>query len=204
MRSHVTFQPGEQRSCTGCHESQNRTPSHAWTATQALQPPPQTLTPPAWGAERLLGYEWLIQPIFDRHCVRCHGAKEPGGQLDLTARRAEDGFLQSFRSLFGVAPPGGKSGRVLVSCSDRFSGGEVTRPLQFGSHQSPLVRTLGDDLHRRESPLPRADWIALVTWIDANAPYYDAFFNKRPPGGGPPRRDVPLTATAGNKSLASP
>jgi hypothetical protein len=63
--------------------------------------------------------------------------------------------------------------------------------MEFGSHKSPLVRVLlDDDLHRKEAALGPADWLTLVTWVDANAPYYDTFLNKRPPGGGEPVRNV--------------
>ena len=44
-----------------------------------------------------------IQPIFDRHCVRCHGANDPKKGLDLTDARDPYGFVQSYRSLFGIA-----------------------------------------------------------------------------------------------------
>ena len=34
------------------------------------------------------------------------------------------------------------------------------------------------------------EWSTLVTWVDANAPYHDAFYDRRPADGGKPRRDV--------------
>jgi len=191
MRSHISFQPGEVRGCTGCHESQMKTPAATWRIPLALKHDPQTPEPPPWGAEKLIGYEWLVQPILDRHCVRCHGDADPEGGLDFTATRAADGLLQSFRTMFGVLPDDKTSGRILVSCSNRFSGAEVTRPKQFGSHRSPLVLVLlEDELHTREVNLSPAEWLSLVSWVDANAPYYDAFFNKRPAGGGRPKRNV--------------
>jgi hypothetical protein len=52
----------------------------------------------------ILDYEKLIQPIFDRHCVRCHDATDPDKGLDLTATRDPYGFVQSYRSLFGIKP----------------------------------------------------------------------------------------------------
>jgi hypothetical protein len=127
--------------------------------------------------------------MLDRHCAECHGPDQPDGKIDLSATRAADGLLQSYRTLFGVARGQAKAtGKLLVACSDRFDHADVTRPMQFGSHRSPLVRVLLDDpLHREKVHLSPDDWTALVTWVDANAPYYDAFLNKRP---GPPRRDV--------------
>lgn len=191
MRSFVSLAAGEVRGCTGCHESRGQSPLAARSLPEALRREPALPLPPPWGAETLLGYEWLVQPILDRHCVRCHGLQAPQGGLDLTATRAQDGLLQSYRTLFGRLPGRTEPGRILVSCSDRFSNADVTRPWQFGSHNSPLIRVLLDDpLHGEEVHLESQEWLALVTWVDANAPYHDRFMNKRPAGGGPPRRDV--------------
>ena len=192
MRSMVSLKAGELRGCRGCHESQAAAPRVHSAPPAALLEAAALPVPPPWGAERLLGYEWLVQPILDRKCVRCHGNDEPDGGLDLSRTRGPDGLYQSFRSLFGFAAGKTKpTGPALVSCSDRFSNASVTRPLAFGSRKSPLIKTLlEDDLHKRESALDKKEWYALVTWIDANAPYHDAFINKRPADGGEPRREV--------------
>ncbi|TVS19734.1 MAG: hypothetical protein EA424_07430, partial [Planctomycetaceae bacterium] len=135
-------------------------------------------------------------PVFDRNCVECHGAKRPEGGIDLSAVRADDGLLMSYHTLFGSRGDGKPTRSMLVSTADRFSDASITQPKQFGSHQSRLIRTLLDDpLHREHAPVTADDWTALVTWVDANAPYYDDFINKRPDCGGPPRRES-LHATA--------
>lgn len=189
MRSHVTFQPGEVRGCTGCHETQVRTPDRHWQAAAALNRPPDAPQPPSWGAEKLLDYEKMIQPIFDEYCVRCHGGGEANGGVDLSDVREEDGFLRSWHTLFGQHQA--EQEGQLVSLSNRYDGSGVTRPMQFGSHRSRLVRVLLDDpLHRSEAQLPERQWRTLVAWVDANAPYYSTFYNRRPADGGEPRRDV--------------
>ncbi len=191
MRSHVTFQPGEVRGCVGCHESKAEAPPRLKHQGVAVGGSPHAPEPPPWGAQRLLGYEWLVQPIFDRHCIGCHGREQPEGGIDLSDHRAADGFVQSFRTLFGRRDESGPELPPLVSVSNRFDNAAVTRPMQFGSHRSRLLAVLReDDLHRKEVELSPADWRALVTWIDANAPYYGTFYNRRPEDGGPPRRDV--------------
>ncbi|NLY01128.1 MAG: hypothetical protein GXY83_33975 [Rhodopirellula sp.] len=193
MRSHVTFQPGETRGCLGCHETQLKTPATQWRSAAALASEPIMPEPPSWGATKLLGYQWLVQPVFDRHCVDCHGPEKLEGGIDLSGTPTDDGIYRSFRTLFGDYRHEGKKGKPLVSVSNRFSGASVTRPKEFGSHKSPLIRVLIDDeLHKKEVALDKAEWIALVTWVDANAPYYDTFFNRRPPDGGAARRDVSL------------
>ncbi len=191
MRSMVSFKAGEVRGCRGCHESQAKSPITAGRIPAALAKPAGPPVPPPWGADRLLGYEWLVQPILDQHCVRCHGRENPDGKLDFTSARAADGLMQSYRTIFGLAPGSTTPSRALVSCSDRFSNADVTRPMQFGSHQSPLIRVLLDDqLHRDEVHLDETSWLSLVTWVDANAPYHDRFMNKRPSNRRLTRQDA--------------
>ena len=69
MRSWSTVQPGENASCVGCHESKNSTPGpHAMK--EALR-----RGPGRWSrstGRRGFSFPREIQPILDRHCIRCH------------------------------------------------------------------------------------------------------------------------------------
>jgi mono/diheme cytochrome c family protein len=215
MRSNVTFPAGETRACIGCHESQAvAPPAQRSITTLALRRAPSNPEPPAWGDRVVPDYERDIQPIFERHCLGCHGEKEPKGGLEFTARRI-DGYLQSYRTLFGLKPteptpftrgywntwhPGepAKSDAEyaaakttlrnmmnppapaqLVSIADYFGGAEVTQLEQFGSSRSRLIQVLLRDAeHRREVRMNRADWVALVTWVDLNAQYWGTFVEK--------------------------
>jgi hypothetical protein len=119
MRSFISFQPGEQRSCTGCHESRAATPHHATPAfTVATGREPSAPVPPPWG-DRPISFLRDIQPIFDKHCVGCHKGIKPAAGLDftggLTARhnRAFDTILE----------------KNLVSRSNVHDGAGVTMPL---------------------------------------------------------------------------
>ncbi|MHB8903230.1 MAG: HzsA-related protein, partial [Thermoguttaceae bacterium] len=102
MRSNVTFRAGETRSCVGCHESRAVAPPAGQVPLATLREPSRPLPPP-WGDRIVPDYERHIQPIFERHCVRCHGETSPEGGLDFTSRRI-DGYLQSYRTLFGLGP----------------------------------------------------------------------------------------------------
>lgn len=215
MRSNVTFPAGETRACIGCHESQAvAPPAQRSITTLALRRPPSTPEPPVWGDRVVPDYERDIQPIFDRHCLACHGEKEPKGGLEFTARRI-DGYLQSYRTIFGLkptdptpvtrgywttwhpdAPPKSEAEYAaakttlrnmmkapapaqLVSIADYFGGAEVTQLEQFGSSRSRLIQVLLRDAeHRREVKMDRADWVALVTWVDLNAQYWGTFVEK--------------------------
>ena len=191
MRSMVSFKAGEVRGCRGCHESEAKAPLASFEFPLAAKRVPSMPEQPGWGSDKALGYEWLVQPILDRHCIRCHGEKDPDGGLDFTSRKGQDGLCQSYRTMFGALPGAKKPGKVLVSCSNRFSNGAVTQPMEFGSHKSPLITVLfQDELHKKEVKLERDEWRALVTWVDANAPYHDGFLNKRPEDGGERRREL--------------
>jgi hypothetical protein len=84
MRSWSTLQPGENQSCVGCHESKNTTPlARPSGSTLALKAGPQTLTP-FYGQPRGFSFAREIQPILDRHCIRCHrnrSQRPPGRHL---------------------------------------------------------------------------------------------------------------------------
>ena len=59
-----------------------------------------------------------------------------------------------------------------------MSGPEVTQPLQFGSHRSALVLTLPRfrSAPARTLALGHDEWGTLVTWVNANAPYYSTYY----------------------------
>ena len=104
MRTSFTLQRGEFRGCTGCHESRlTAVGTQPVYPRETLDKGPQTPVPPAWGDLTVQDYRRDIQPIFDRHCISCHGEQNPKGGLDLTGRPAA-GFTQSYRSLFGLKP----------------------------------------------------------------------------------------------------
>jgi len=99
MRTSFTLQRGEFRSCAGCHESRlEAVGNRATYSSKPLSRAPQTPKPPPWGDCTVQDYRRDTQPIFDRHCVRCHGEKKPKAGLDLTGRPIA-GFTQSYRSL---------------------------------------------------------------------------------------------------------
>ncbi|MBN1846877.1 MAG: hypothetical protein JW810_14420 [Sedimentisphaerales bacterium] len=71
MRSWSTLQPNESFSCVGCHEPKNQAPPPGVAQTQAMRAGPQPLKP-FYGPPRGFSFAREIQPILDRHCVRCH------------------------------------------------------------------------------------------------------------------------------------
>ncbi|GAH50918.1 unnamed protein product, partial [marine sediment metagenome] len=130
MPTFINLMPGEKRSCIGCHEQRRKAPSMARAHPLALDHPAQTLSPqPGETGPRMVHYVTDVQPVLDKHCVSCHGAKNPKGHLDLTGKLT-DSWCVSYENLIG---------RGLVSVRDcRYgrAGYRPEPPLSFGSHLS--------------------------------------------------------------------
>lgn len=71
MRSWSTLQPGEFFSCVGCHEAKDTAPRVGARMTLAMKAGPQGLSP-FYGPPRGFSFVKEIQPILDKHCIRCH------------------------------------------------------------------------------------------------------------------------------------
>jgi len=77
MRSWSTLQPGEYASCIGCHEHKNTAPpARDYGFSLAMQAGPQALEP-FYGPPRGFSFPHEIQPILNRHCIRCHQDRQP-------------------------------------------------------------------------------------------------------------------------------
>lgn len=96
MRSWTTLQPGEYAACVGCHEHKNTAPpAREYGFSQAMKTGPQVLEP-FYGEPRGFSFPREIQPILDRHCVRCHKDRQPVQELISGAARRP--FLEPSRS----------------------------------------------------------------------------------------------------------
>ena len=70
MRSWSTLQPGEKFSCVGCHENKNEISLSTGT-TMAMKAGPKPLDP-IFGPPRGFSFPKMVQPILDKHCIKCH------------------------------------------------------------------------------------------------------------------------------------
>jgi len=172
MRTFLNLMPGENRSCVGCHEIRRRAPNLRRANPMALDHPVEALYPqPGDTGPRTVHYALDVQPILDKHCVGCHGGKEPKGDLALTGELTGL-WNRSYENL---------TQKNLVSylhtCGFGSSHVPAEPPLTFGSHRSKLVERI------RKAPckanLTREEFIRIVTWIDANAPYYGTHDGKK-------------------------
>jgi hypothetical protein len=135
---------------------------------QALPQPPATLD--GWhGPARDFSYRTEVQPVFDRHCVRCHDFGTSAGQVLNLAGDRDLAFNTSYNELWrkkyirvvGAGPP------------------ETQAAYSWGAHASKLVATLRTR-PRCGGTLSPEDWDRIVTWIDLNAPYYPSYASAYP------------------------
>ncbi len=81
MRSWATLMPGENQSCVGCHEHKNSAPpipSKGFTlALKSGAQKLETLEPCGFS------YPKEVQPILDKHCVKCHNNKDAAMKIVL-------------------------------------------------------------------------------------------------------------------------
>jgi hypothetical protein len=160
MRSVVQLQPGEKRSCIGCHDDRRTAPAVA--RKLALRREADTPQPPPWGAVPF-AYEEVVQPVLDRHCTRCHNPQHPKS-LDLTGTLDADRIPASYKTLI-------RSGLVHhLDYQYNAGGNEKKPPLSFGVLQSRLVKVLEAGHH--QVSLTPDEWHAIKCWIDLNCPLW--------------------------------
>jgi hypothetical protein len=169
MRTLVNLMPGEQRSCIGCHEPRTMTPT-ARPLLALAKPARKPMPQPGDSGPRMVHYPLDVQPVLDKHCVKCHGGAEPKANLDLSGEMTTL-FNRSYENLIRRK----LINNVNVDPRDAFIPAEP--PLTFGSHRSTMIeRILKGPC---EAKLGRDEFVRLVTWIDANAPFYGIYEGKK-------------------------
>jgi len=171
MRTFINLMPGENRSCIGCHELRTEAPNLIEANAMALDGPPEKLRPqPGDTGPRTIHYELDVQPIWDKYCVSCHSGEKPKGELDLSNTLTGQ-FNVSYENIMK---------KHLVSFLQGGYGSAnlpAEPPLTFGSHQSKLVERISKAPCKVD--MTREEFIRIVTWIDANAPYYGTHEGKK-------------------------
>lgn len=164
MRSGTVVQPGETSGCVGCHEHRLQASAGASRRIPlALQRPPSRLE--GWyGPIRPFHYVAEVQPIWDRHCVRCHDFNKEESHGLVLARDKDLVFNASYQALLRgwphdaqVSPIGNGPPQLLNAYS-------------WGSHRSRLVKLL--EQGHEGVQLSREELERILAWIDVSAPYY--------------------------------
>jgi len=159
MRSVVQLQPGEMRSCVGCHEPRTSAPPVRHAA--AMKRPAEHLTPEPWGTGPF-SYEKVVQPVWDAHCTGCHNATDEHG-IDLTAALDADRVPASYRTLIS-------RGWVHHFNYHWHQEHRKADPLSFGALRSKLFEVL--DAGHYDVELGTDEIRRVKCWVDLNCPLW--------------------------------
>ena len=183
MRSWSTLMPGETFSCVGCHEDKNEAPQVRKTVSLAMKAGPQKLKP-FYGPPKGFSFPKQIQPILDKHCIKCHKVGGKAAKYLLTSeavhyKRSQRNWARSYLTLTGT--PDRKRelheerGRAneIVNWINNSSEPTMIPPRHGGSTRSKLL--LMNDPKASPCPasikLSREELDMLAAWIDMVVPY---------------------------------
>jgi len=196
MRSFTHLMPGEVQGCVGCHADRNSvTSSGPKIMAAAVRRKPQDLKAPVWGVKGF-SYREVVQPVLDKHCIKCHNERKQPKNVDLTGDMT-DFFNVSYDILARTGTQSernwGRHGSPSGARYDKLRGmspytewiwtingaGENVleiKPMRWGSPASKLadiIRTGHPDKKgKKRVDVPSADSRKVYLWIDLNVPYY--------------------------------
>ncbi|TKG91580.1 hypothetical protein EYV94_21380 [Puteibacter caeruleilacunae] len=197
-RTFVNYMPGETRSCIGCHETRDRAPDLKQNRValairrKASKPMPQ---PGDVSAKKVINYTTQVQPVFDKHCVSCHGNKDPKGSLNLTGTLTKTYSvsyenLMKYKEAMGVPYVGEFSsanedrGSADISYKNAYHSGAYTSPLitVISNGCIPLRHPMAEAVTERlvkahkDVKLTQAEFVNVVNWLDSFGQFYPSYW----------------------------
>ena len=177
MRSGTMIQSGEKQGCIGCHENRVEDVPPMKKQPIALTREPSKLN--GWyGAPRIFSFQKEVQPVFDKHCVKCHDFNKPAGKKLLLAGDRTICFNASYTDLWS---------KKIIKCVGAGPAA-IQQAKSWGSHPSKLIKVLREG-HKEGTPghkahkdikLSAEDMDRIITWVDLNAPYYPYYESAYP------------------------
>jgi len=162
MQSFLSVMPGEVTSCVGCHEDRRTVPDPVTARRPAAMKRPVSSITQLKGIPEVFDYPRDIQPILDKHCVKCHNPKKRDGGVLLT----------------GDHGPVYSHSYYTLSATYQYSDGRNMPksnypPYGFGDAASPIMKMLRGEHHKaRLSPQE----VEIVRhWIHCGAPYIGTY-----------------------------
>jgi len=175
MRTFVQAAPATTRSCIGCHERKSNAPGPPVSVNRRLlSRRPAELQPESWGTG-YMDYPSMIQPIWDSHCVGCHGGEKGiKARLDLSGGWTEH-FNISYENLADRRET--QLTAHLISAIDCMNGTahwsvRLFPPRSHGSGVAPLAKIIMSGHKGRIKGLTETERDLVMAWIDSNGLYY--------------------------------
>ena len=177
MRSGLSIHSGQILGCMGCHESRLTAPASPTRPVRALalRHAPARLRP-WYGPPRRFSYIDEVQPVLDKHCIKCHDFGKKGAAKVILAGDRTASFNVSYMELWGkgyLATVGAGPAGHLPAYS-------------WGAHRSKLIAHLRKG--HKDVKLDPEGLDRLITWADLNGPYYPTTYTAyphNPPGRCP-------------------
>jgi hypothetical protein len=180
MRSATYVHKGEQLVCIGCHEDKHKQINRP-ARPIAMRKAPVKLTPEFPEVTQPLSFPRLVQPVLDKHCVKCHAKEEKA--CDLSGKKiSELGWSESYWSLapyaWAMADNGGGACKRHSKLLPRGDGWQVNKrsyslPGKLGARASKLYALLQKDHYKVK--LSKDELLKITLWLDANSVFYGAY-----------------------------
>jgi len=175
------MQPGERRSCVGCHEAVGTTPPMK-TVARMSRMKPVDLTPAAGPQYRGgMSFARTVQPVLDRYCIKCHGLEKTEKNVSLIY--AKTGRYPD--SLMEIVKRGDHRIGDKGFSGGRYKGTDVTynisHPRVFFAWSNSVAQKLanGDKHHKSLKNIDRESYMRIIEWLDLNGQCYGDLFPNR-------------------------
>ncbi|MCK5000593.1 MAG: hypothetical protein KAS23_13705, partial [Anaerohalosphaera sp.] len=150
--------------CVGCHEQRTRAPHPRKSSLlEAMKRPPSRIEPYK-DLPDVLDFPRDIQPILEKHCVKCHGYEKNG----------EHGPMSGGVILAGDHGPMFSHSYVNLTIHKQVADGRNQPksnypPYTLGSSASPLMHKI--EKHHNGVKLTEKEKDTIRLWIEIGAPY---------------------------------
>jgi hypothetical protein len=175
MRSGTIIQSGETQGCVGCHENRTEDTPPLKDKPLAMKRPPSKMN--GWrGPARKFSYQREVQPVFDKHCVKCHDFGKKGAEKLILAGDRTVAFNASYIDLWSTGSIKCVGGGTHQHLEAYFWGARASKIVKIirQGHPKPEIR------REAKLKLSSEDFDRIVTWIDINGPYYPEYESAYP------------------------
>jgi cytochrome c553 len=176
------LQPGELRSCVGCHEPVGTAPSQAAIA-KTIRMKPMELTPAAGPQyEGGTSFARTVQPVLDRYCIKCHGLEKTEKNVNLMYIKGKSRYPNSLveivkRGDHRVGDKGYMNGKYKGTKTNY----NISIPRNFFAYSNSVAQKLahGDKHHKKLIDRDRESYMRIIEWLDINGQCFGDLFPNR-------------------------
>jgi len=193
-RSYVNYRPGETRACIGCHETPNSAAAAGRSAGVVKALKRSASIPAAQPGDksprRTLHYPRDVQPVLDKHCLKCHNPKKKSGGVNLSGAPTAL-FSVSYESLMSKigkqlaqVSENGKPTVGYLSARSCLSYGTTLVAMLSKGRLRPGDKVLAQRAAKlakkhKKVNLSTAELLKIGNWVDANCQYYGSYWGRR-------------------------